>query len=106
MLEIAIEVKSYRSSDPVNEFNPTDELLTSTFPCVFPLGSCFKRSAGNLNNEQLNHLLKQFHMIPSKDKRLLGYLADIRRRSEVIKKAKMKITSNENSIELVNDFLN
>ena len=45
-------------------------------------------------------------MIPSKDKQLLGYLADIRRRSEVIKKAKMKITSNENSIELVNDFLN
>ena len=88
------KVKSYRSSDPVNEFDPTDELLTSTFPCVFPLGSCFKRSAGNLNNEQLNHLLKQFHMIPSKDKQLLGYLADIRRRSEVIKKAKMKITSN------------
>ena len=45
-------------------------------------------------------------MIPSKDKRFLGYLADIRRRSEVIKKTKMKITSNESSIDLVNNFLN
>ena len=80
-------VKSYRSSDPINEFYLTDKLVTSTFPCIFPLGSCFKQSAGNLNNEQLNHLLKQFHMIPSKNKRFLGYLADIRRCSEVIKKA-------------------
>ena len=45
-------------------------------------------------------------MIPSKDKRFLRYLADIKRRSEVIKKAKMKLTSNEKSIALVNDFLN
>ena len=45
-------------------------------------------------------------MIPSKDKQFLGYLADIKRRSEVIKKAKMKLTSNEKSIALVNDFLN
>ena len=81
-------MKSYRSSDPVNEFDLTGELLTSTFPCVFPLDSCFKQSAGNLNNEQLNHLLKHFYMIPSKDKPLLRYLADIRRRSEVIKKIK------------------
>ena len=44
-------------------------------------------------------------MIPSKNKRFLGYLVDIWRHLEVIKKAKMNITSNENSIKLVNDFL-
>ena len=50
--------------------------------------------------------MKQFHQIPSKDKRFLGYLADIKQRSEVIKKAKMKLTGNKESIALVNDFLN
>ena len=74
------------SSEPINEFEPTDDLLYSIFPCLFPLGKCFKRSTGNLNNEQINLLLKQFHQIPSKDSRFLGYLADIKRLSEAIKK--------------------
>ena len=81
-------------------------MLTSTFPCIFPLGKCFSRSTGNFNNEQIDHIMKQFHQIPSKDKRFLGYLADIKRQSEVIKKAKMKLTGNKESISLVNDFLN
>ena len=72
----------------------------------FPLGKCFSWSTGNFNNEQIDHIMKQFHQIPSKDKRFLGYLADIKRRSEVIKKAKMKLTGNKESIALVNNFLN
>ena len=31
------KIKSFCSADPINEFEPTDELLTSQFPCIFPL---------------------------------------------------------------------
>ena len=30
------QIKSFRSSEPINEFEPTDDLLSSTFPCIFP----------------------------------------------------------------------
>ena len=55
------QIKSFRCSEPINEFEPTDELLSSIFPCLFPLGKCFGRSAGNLNHEQINLFLKKFY---------------------------------------------
>ena len=56
-------VKYFYSADLTNEFEPTDELLTSTFLYIFPLGKCFSRSTRNFNNEQIDHIMKQFHQI-------------------------------------------
>ena len=97
-------IQSRRMAEPANEMNPTDELLTSTFPCVFPCGVAYNRRAGNLSNEQLYHLLQQFHLVPCTDSRLLGYLGDVKRRFEVIKNTHIKTPQMQKAQQKVNDF--
>ena len=91
----------------MNEFQTTDALLAGTFPWVFPLGRAYGRKGGNSNltNEQMEHLLKQFHMIPSKDRRLLGYLADVKRRHQVIQRSAFKLSGYQKAIKKVNALL-
>ncbi|CAJ1966339.1 unnamed protein product [Cylindrotheca closterium] len=98
-------VISNRGQDPINEFIPDDKLLASTFPHLFPFGKAYGRCAGNLNREECEHLLKQFNVFHCKDRRLLGYLADVKRRFEVIKNASLKLSGNSEALAKVNAFM-
>ncbi|KAL3931624.1 MAG: hypothetical protein SGBAC_011222 [Bacillariaceae sp.] len=98
-------VNCVRGSDPLSEFIKNDDLLGGTFPWVFPLGRAYGRGC-NLSNELMDHMLKQFHMVPSKDMRLLGYLADVKRRHAVIQRSAFKLTGHQKAIKKVNNFLN
>ena len=77
-------VKMRCAATPANEFNSNDELLVGAFPSTFLLGKAYGRSSGNLSVAQRNHLLKKFTQVTARNKRLLGYLADVIRRFEVI----------------------
>ncbi|CAJ1952630.1 unnamed protein product [Cylindrotheca closterium] len=98
-------VISHRCQDPINEFLPDDKMLACTFPRLFPIGKAYGRRAGNLNGEELNHLLKQFSMIHGQDRRMLGYLADVKRQFAVIKSASLKLSGNSDAISRVNEFM-
>jgi hypothetical protein len=56
--------------------------------------------------EHRNHLLKQFTMVPSHSRRLLGYLANALRRFEVIKGAKLRIAGSKKAVTKINEFVN
>ena len=60
----------------------TDEAISFAFPNVFMLGTAYGRATGRLNKTQMHHLLTQFHQTPSKDRRLLLYVFDNKRRAE------------------------
>ncbi len=73
-----------RFPDKVNEFLAKDTALTATFPHIFTLGQSYKRAVGKLSTGQVHHLLHQFTMVPSQDRRLLAYLADSKLRFDAI----------------------
>ena len=100
-----LEVGSRRSADPMNEFDNTDELLAGAFPCIFSLGKAYNRRVGSLSYEQRNHMLKQFTLNPSRDRRLLGYISDAMKRLEVIQKAKTNIANNQKAIDQIHELL-
>ena len=61
-----------------------NELLVGAFPSTFLLSKYYGRSCGSLSVAQGNHLLEQFIQIPSRNKGLLEYLADVIRIFEVM----------------------
>jgi hypothetical protein len=75
---------SYRDSLPACDFHDNDYSLTCAFPHVFPLGRAYSRSTGTLNREQLNHLFTQFHQAPARDRKLLAYVFDNKRRAQTM----------------------
>jgi hypothetical protein len=100
-----VTVGVHRSANPVSELKKDDVVLTGAFPEVFLLGKAYGRPPGALSYEQRNHLLKQFTLIPARNRRLLGYLADATRRLEVIRGAKLRIAGNKQAVERINAFI-
>ena len=90
---------SFRAGTPVNEFNATDMLLGKAFPHVFLLGTAYGRCPGSLSVSQRNHLLKQFTNIPAKNRALLGYLEDVKKRHAVLRGVSVKVKGNIEAIE-------
>ena len=99
------DVKSYRLDEPVNEFNTSDFILGAAFPHVFILGYAYAKKAGNLLTNERNHLLKQFTNIPSTNRRLLGYLHDVKKRFSVINGVNAHVQGNEKTVRLVKQLL-
>ena len=54
---------------------------------------------------QRSHLLNQFHLSPSKDRRLMGFLFDVQQRSHVIKGVKAHVESNKGSIRVFKELM-
>ena len=86
---------SYRNSVPACDFDDNDYSLTCAFPHIFPLGRAYGRSTGTLNKEQLNHLFTQFHQAPARDRKLLAYIFDNKRRTQTM--LGVKVLSKGNS---------
>ena len=87
-----------RTNVPVSELNANDELLVGAFPYIFMLGKAYSCATGGLSFEEHNHLLKQFTLVPAKDRCLLGYLVDIMRHLSVIKATKVKIAPSKKQL--------
>ena len=98
-------INSHRSKNPANEFESNDKILVGAFLCVFSLGVAYKRSSGSLTYEERNHLLKQFSMVPSRCRRLMGYLDDVMKRHSVILGSKLHISGKESAIDGIHKFL-
>ena len=98
-------VKVMRTNVPVSELNADDELLVGAFTYMFMLGKAYSHATGGLSFEERNHLLKQFTLVPGKDRCLLGYLADAMRRLAVIKATKVKIAPSKKAVENINSFM-
>ena len=97
--------KSYRLDEPMNEFDASDYLLGSAFPHIFLLGFAYAKKMCNLNTTEINHLLKQFTNIPSQNRRLLGYLQDVKKRFGVISGVKLQVKGKQKTIEMVKALL-
>ena len=67
---------SKRLPGALNEFLGKDFVLTTAFPHVFMLGKAHKRPVGKYSQAQLRHLLHQFTLVPSRDRRLMAYLSE------------------------------
>jgi hypothetical protein len=75
--------KSRRDSDPLNEFEEMEMILTGAFPEVFLLGKAYGRCK-SLTFAQMRHLLCQFTNAAGKSRELLFYLYDVMSRHSVI----------------------
>jgi len=85
-----MEWMSYREQDPFNEFlggasGRKDEGLVKAFPDVFFLGKGYDSNRASLNEEQVDHLLKQFTTNAASCQPLLFYLFDQMQRHGSIK---------------------
>jgi len=63
-------ITSICSHDPMNEFDSSDRIITTSFPHVFLLGHAYGRSTGNWSAVQQRHLLGQFTLVPAKARSL------------------------------------
>jgi hypothetical protein len=97
--------KSYRLGTPVDDFDCTDRLLSTAFPHVFLFGSAYSRCSGNLSVTQRNHLLQQFTNIPAIDRRLLGYLFDVKKRFEVMRGMSAQVKGNRKAVDTIKELL-
>jgi hypothetical protein len=87
-----------RGSVPFHEFDKDDKNLSTSFPQVFLLGTAYGREPGRLSCDQRSHLLNQFHMVPAKDRRLLGFLFDVKQRFQVMDGVKAHVEGSRGSI--------
>jgi len=94
-----------RGELPLDDFEKDDRNLSTSFPQVFMLGRAYSRQPGRLSSDQRTHLLNQFHMVPSKDRRLLGFLFDIRQRSQVMDGVKAHVEGSRDSIVHITGLL-
>lgn len=94
-----------RGTMPLSDFTTDDLGIGTAFPHVFMLGRAYKRAPGSLSVAQRSHLLNQFHLTPSKDRRLMGFLFDVQQRSHVIKGVKAHVESNKKSIRVFKELM-
>ena len=94
-----------RGMMPLSDFTNDDTLLGTAFPHVFLLGHAYKRAPGSLSVAQRSHLLHQFHLTPSRDRRLMGFLFDVQQRSLVIKGVKAHVDNNKRSIQVFKELM-
>jgi hypothetical protein len=97
---------SYRNSTPACDFDDKDCSLTCAFPHVFLLGQAYGRSTGFLNREQLNHLFTQFHQAPARDRKLLAYVFDNKRRTETLLGVKVLSRGNSKAYQKIDEVVN
>ena len=95
-----------RYPDKVNEFTSKEYVLTASFPHVFMLGRAYKRAAGKMTHAQMHHLLHQFHMTPSKDRRLLAYLTDCKLRFDAVFGVNAYTESNPKALQVITELIN
>jgi len=98
-------ITSIRSHDPVNEFDSSDQIITTSFPHVFLLGHAYGRSTGNWSAVQRRHLLGQFTLIPAKARSLLGYMFDVMTRVESINGVVSCVKGNKKSITAITSII-
>ena len=96
---------SARGEFPINDFDKTDKGISTSFPHIFMLGKAYGRCPGQLSVQQRRHLLTQFHMNPSKDRRLLGFLFDIHQRHEVFHGVKAHLKSNRTALKVFHELI-
>ena len=94
-----------RSDFPLSDFDNMDKGLSTSFPHVFMLGTAYKKSPGGLSDTQRFHLLNQFHSVPSKDRRLMGFLFDVRQRQKVMNGVKAHVQSNKRALSVFGSLL-
>jgi len=98
-------ITSIRDHDPVNEFDSSDQIITTSFPCVFLLGHAYGRSTGNWSAVQRRHLLGQFTLVPAKARSLLGYMFDVMTRVESINGVVSCVKGNKKSITAITSII-
>lgn len=101
-------VEASRFSEPVCDFeNGRDHrmYLSTTFPHVFMLGSCIHKHPGRFNYKERCHLLHQYSMVPASDRRLIGYLFDMKQRIAVMDGVKAHVNGSRRSLELMEQLL-
>jgi hypothetical protein len=99
-------VISHRNSVPACDFDDNDYSLTCAFPYIFPLGQAYGRSTGTLNREQLNHLFTQFHQAPARDRKLLAYVFDNKRRTQTMLGVKVLSKGNSKAYRKMDEVVN
>ncbi len=97
---------SYRNSVPACNFNDNDYSLTCAFPYIFPLGQAYNRSTGTLNRDQLNHLFTQFNQVPARDRKLLAYVFDNKRRTQTLLGVKVLSKGNSKAFQKMDEVVN
>lgn len=97
---------SRRSAQSINEFCDNDDyILATTFPHIFLFGKAYGRPVGRLSIPQRNHLLRQFTLIPSQDRRLLGYMFDALKRFQAVKGVNAHVHQSNESIQVIDNLL-
>jgi hypothetical protein len=97
---------SCRSGEPACDFNDDDKALTCAFPHIFPFGHAYGRSTGTLNREQLTHLFTQFHQAPARDRKLVAYVFDNKRRTETMLGVKVLSKGNSKAYQKMDEIVN
>ena len=97
---------SYRNSVPACDFNDNDYSLTCAFPYIFPLGQAYNRSTGTLNRDQLSHLFTQFNQVPARDRKILAYVFDNKRRTQTLLGVKVLSKGNSKAFQKMDEVVN
>ena len=95
-------------SVPYNEFlagHDHQRMMATSFPHVFMLGKSYNKPVGRLNHEEGMHLLNQFTLVPSRDRRLLGFLFDMMQRIKVMDGVKAHVNGSRKSLKTITDLL-
>lgn len=94
-----------RGRTPYCDFAKDDLGITTSFPHVFLLGKAYGRPAGRLGQEARFHLLNQFTNVPGTDRRLLGFLFDVKQRIAVMDGVKNYVDGSAGSIKELQNLL-
>ena len=87
-----------QAKDPLNEFEENDNLLYSTFPQLFPLGSGLRRS-GTVPEKDIQHLLQQWSGHFANCTIFLFFLFDQFQRHSAARQVHAYVYSNQTSME-------
>ncbi|CAB9503076.1 Inherit from KOG: DNA helicase [Seminavis robusta] len=101
----AMENTTRRSDDILSDFATDDVGISTSFPHIFMLGVAYKKAPGRLSHDERNHLLNQFHNMPSRDRRLQGYLFDLMMKSKVFDGVKGHVNNSRRAIDTVRKLL-
>ena len=94
-----------RDREPESDFRDDDKTLSCSFPHIFMLGSAYGRPISRLSSKQRYHLLSQYHLIPCRDRRLLGYIFDVTQRIRVMDGVKAYVNGDSASVSMIYDLL-
>ena len=97
---------STRESAPFSDYANGDKALACAFPHIFLLGMGYHRSTGNLTNEQTTHLFTQFHQAPARDRKLLAFVFDCKRRTETLRGMKVLAKGNSKAFQTMDEVVN